>query len=197
VQPPTPKAAAPHDVARAHAVHPIDVVVWSIVALVAVATAWRYLTGLGRLSLAGGSETTSVLTTVIVVAAFDPIKRSLTRFVDARFKEAPDAIQRWHDYGTSLQAFLDLRDATVVARRLLHEAVAAFEARGSPGGSGCVGGPCGARTRDRAMMTPCRRAAGGSPDRNPPVAAEPKRSSRSTSVGTGRPTRNASTCAGP
>jgi len=81
-------------------------------------------------SLAGGSETTSVLTTIIVVAAFDPIRRSLTRFVDARFKEAPDALQRWHDYGTSLQTFLDLRDAAAVARRLLHEAVAAFDARG-------------------------------------------------------------------
>lgn len=81
-------------------------------------------------SLTGGSETTSVLTTVIVVAAFDPIKRSLTRFVDARFKEAPDAMKRWHDYGASLQAFLDLRDASVVARRLLDEAVAAFDARG-------------------------------------------------------------------
>lgn len=81
-------------------------------------------------SLTGSSEATSVLTTVIVVAAFDPIKRSLTRFVDARFKEGPDAIQRWHDYGASLQAFLDLRDASVVARRLLHEAVAAFDARG-------------------------------------------------------------------
>jgi pimeloyl-ACP methyl ester carboxylesterase len=143
VQPPTPKAAAPHDVARAHAVHPIDVVVWSIVALVAVATAWRYLTGLGRLSLAGGSETTSVLTTVIVVAAFDPIKRSLTRFVDARFKEAPDAIQRWHDYGTSLQAFLDLRDTTVVAHRLSTRRSRRSRPAGPPGEAAALVGPAG------------------------------------------------------
>lgn len=41
----------------------------------------------------------------------------------------PDALQRWNDIGASLPAFVDLRDASVVARRLLHEAVAGFDPR--------------------------------------------------------------------
>lgn len=79
-------------------------------------------------SLTGGSsELSSVMTTVIVVAAFDPIRRALTRFVDARFKEASDPRARWREHGATLAAFLGLHDPDVLARRLLDECVAAFD----------------------------------------------------------------------
>jgi hypothetical protein len=78
----------------------------------------------------GRSEVTSALTTIIVLATFDYVKRMLTRLVDARFKEVPDALQRWHAYGASLQTFLDVHDPAALGRRLLQEAVAAVGARG-------------------------------------------------------------------
>jgi len=49
------------------------------------------------------SEATTVLTTLIVVAAFEPLKGWLQRMVNARFKEGPDPEQRWKDYGQQVR----------------------------------------------------------------------------------------------
>ena len=39
------------------------------------------------------SDAATVLTTLIVVAAFDPLKHGLQQLVDKRFKETPDAAE--------------------------------------------------------------------------------------------------------
>jgi len=81
--------------------------------------------------LAGAqSEAATVLTTLIVVAAFDPLKGLLQRTVDARFKTGSDPEQRWKDYGKQVKAFAEMSDAEASARLLLEEAAAFFEAKG-------------------------------------------------------------------
>ena len=81
--------------------------------------------------LAGSqSEAATVLTTLIVVATFDPLKGWLQRTVDARFKAGSDPEQRWKEYGKQVKSFVEMGDAEASARRLLEEAAAAFEAQG-------------------------------------------------------------------
>jgi MFS family permease len=74
------------------------------------------------------SEAATVLTTLIVVAAFDPLKGWLQRMVSARFKEGPNPEQRWKDYGKQVKTFVEMSDAEASARRLLEEAAGAYGA---------------------------------------------------------------------
>jgi hypothetical protein len=74
------------------------------------------------------SDAATVLTTLVVVAAFDPIKTALQKLVDRRFKEAPDPLKRLNGFGNQLQSVLLVFDAEQTARRFLDEAVAAFGA---------------------------------------------------------------------
>ena len=76
------------------------------------------------------SQAATVLTTIVIVAAFDPLKRWLQRIVDARFKETAHPLERWKAYGQQVRAFVDLHDAAATAARLLEEAAAVFEATG-------------------------------------------------------------------
>ena len=68
------------------------------------------------------------LTTLFVVAIFEPIKRWLQKIVDARFKEIPDLTLRWKAYDEQIHAFVQMSNAKACARRLLEEAAAMFEA---------------------------------------------------------------------
>jgi hypothetical protein len=81
-------------------------------------------------SSAGGeqSEAATVLTTLIVVAAFDPVKGWLQRRVDALFKDGPSPAIRWAAYGEEVHSFVGMIDTEASARRLLAESLAAFEA---------------------------------------------------------------------
>lgn len=76
------------------------------------------------------SDVATALTTLVVVAAFTPIKNKLQSQVDARFKEG-------HEPARLLQAFQDQLRAryyrvgpTQVTQRLTEQAVAAFNAQG-------------------------------------------------------------------
>lgn len=73
----------------------------------------------------------STLTTLIIVAAFDPLKRWLSRLVDDILNEGHDPRARWEAYGKEVQAFLEMTDPEASARRFLDEAMAAFEATGA------------------------------------------------------------------
>lgn len=73
------------------------------------------------------SDAATVLTTLIVVAAFDPIKAWLQRTVDRRFKELPDADKQWKMYGEQVKTFIQMMDGDQNARRLLDEAAAVFD----------------------------------------------------------------------
>jgi hypothetical protein len=75
------------------------------------------------------SGAATALTTLIVVAAFDPIKGWLQRLVDARFKEISNPEGRWKAYGDRVREFVQMNDAEAVGRKFLEEAVAVFDAK--------------------------------------------------------------------
>jgi hypothetical protein len=77
----------------------------------------------------GQSGTATALTTLIVVAAFDPVKGWLQKLVDARFKEASNPEGRWRAYDEQVRAFVQMNEPEANARRLLEEAVALFDAK--------------------------------------------------------------------
>jgi MFS family permease len=76
------------------------------------------------------SQAATVLTTLIVVAAFDPLKGWLQRAVDTRFKDAVKPEQRWKEYAGQVKAFIEMNDANASAKRLLKEAATAYNASG-------------------------------------------------------------------
>jgi len=75
------------------------------------------------------SGAATALTTLIVVAAFDPIKGWIQKIVDTRFKEVSNPEGRWKTYDEQVRAFVQMNDAVASARRFLQEAVTAFDAR--------------------------------------------------------------------
>lgn len=89
------------------------------------------------------SDAATVLTTLVVVAAVDPVKTGLQKLVDRHFKGASDPLERLNDFGEQLQSILLVFDEVRTARRFLDEAIAAFDAEGgqlelSKDGSGGV-----------------------------------------------------------
>jgi len=75
------------------------------------------------------SGAATALTTLIVVAAFDPIKAWLQRLVDTRFKEVSNPEGRWKAYDEQVRTFVQMNDTVACGRRLLEEAVAVFDAK--------------------------------------------------------------------
>lgn len=76
------------------------------------------------------SDAATVLTTLIVVAAFEPLKSGLQHLVDLRFKEGLDPAKKMNALDEQMRAVLQVIDAEQMTRRVLSEAVAAFGARG-------------------------------------------------------------------
>ncbi len=74
------------------------------------------------------SDAATVLTTLIVVAAFDPLKNGMQHLVDKRFKEVPDPIKKLRAYGDQVRAVSEILDVNANTQRLLKEAASAFDA---------------------------------------------------------------------
>lgn len=74
------------------------------------------------------SDVATVLTTLLVVAASEPVKSWLQKRVERRFKEIPDADKQWKIYGDQVKTFVQMMDADQSARRLLEVAAAVFDA---------------------------------------------------------------------
>jgi len=68
------------------------------------------------------SDVAVVLTSLILVSAFTPVKSLLQSFVDRRFKEAPDTTKPLRAYGEEVRAYLQMRDTEQIVMRLLEEA---------------------------------------------------------------------------
>jgi hypothetical protein len=82
-------------------------------------------------ALTGGhSDAAAIVTTLIVVAAFDPVKKALQSIVDRGFKEAPDSTKRLMAVQSQLHSYLQVADAPEMTQHTLEEAVAAFGAAG-------------------------------------------------------------------
>lgn len=76
------------------------------------------------------SEAATVLTTLVVVAAFTPIKDRLQTVVDKRFKEAPDPAKKLKSLEDQIRSRMFTLEPKPALRRLLEQAVWAFEAKG-------------------------------------------------------------------
>ena len=76
------------------------------------------------------SDAGTVLTTLIVVAAFDPVKRGVESLVGRWFKAEPDPTRTLKSFAEQVQAELGVLDPQRTSRRLLEEAVKAFGAKG-------------------------------------------------------------------
>lgn len=76
------------------------------------------------------SDAANVLSTVVLVSAFTPIKNALQEFVDRRFKERPDAAARLAPFVGQIRAYLELQRPREFASRVLDELVAAVDATG-------------------------------------------------------------------
>jgi hypothetical protein len=74
------------------------------------------------------SDAATVLTTLIVVAVFEPLKSGLQLLVDKRFKEAPDPSKQLQAFGAQVQAVAQVMDSRRLTQRLLDEAMHAFGA---------------------------------------------------------------------
>lgn len=72
------------------------------------------------------SDAAVVMTTLILYAAFTPIKNEMQGFVDRRFKEAPDPLRRLKEFDKQVQSIVDVIDADRICLRLLTEASSAF-----------------------------------------------------------------------
>jgi hypothetical protein len=77
------------------------------------------------------SEAALVLTTLVVVAAFTPVKSRLQTLVDRRFKENRDPAVRLTSFVKEVQASLSVPDTERTLRRFLHLVVEACDLRGA------------------------------------------------------------------
>ena len=85
------------------------------------------------LALTGAqADAALVLSTLVLAAAFTPLKNALQAAVDARFKTAPDPAARLRALGEQVRADFSVVDPRRLAGRLLEEAAAALRA---PGGA--------------------------------------------------------------
>jgi hypothetical protein len=76
------------------------------------------------------SDAAVVLTTLLVAAAFTPVKGRLQAIVDRRFKETPDRIRMLKALAQQAQSVAQIIDARRLVRRTLEEAVAVFDSTG-------------------------------------------------------------------
>jgi hypothetical protein len=76
------------------------------------------------------SDAAVILSTLLLVTTFTPIKDGVQDFVNRRFKEVPDLRQRLRALNQQMRSFVQLTDETQIAQRTLDEAVAAFQAAG-------------------------------------------------------------------
>ena len=76
------------------------------------------------------SVAASVFTTLFLVTAFTPVRSQLQSVVDKYFKEVPDPRKKLQAFSVQVQSRLSAVGAQHVTRRLLEEAVRAFEAKG-------------------------------------------------------------------
>ncbi len=70
-----------------------------------------------------------VITTLLVVSVFTPIKTRVQNLVDRQFKELPDSTRRLRGYGNEVRSYLMMNDPILISQRLLDEAVASLQAQ--------------------------------------------------------------------
>jgi hypothetical protein len=75
------------------------------------------------------SDMALVIATLILVAAFEPVKSRMRSLVDSRLKEAPDNTRDLRAFGHDVHRFLEMSDPTLVTQHLLEEVVSGLRAQ--------------------------------------------------------------------
>jgi hypothetical protein len=75
------------------------------------------------------SDVAAVITTLVVVSAFEPIKARVRGLVERTFKEAPDHTLTLRTLGQEVQSFVEVSQRSQIVRRLLDEAAQAMQAQ--------------------------------------------------------------------
>jgi hypothetical protein len=66
---------------------------------------------------------------LIIAAAFTPLKDRVQKFVDRHLSESSESSAKMRAFGNEIKAFLQMQDATLLAKRLLSEATEALGAQ--------------------------------------------------------------------
>jgi hypothetical protein len=74
------------------------------------------------------SDAAIVVTTLIVASAFTPVKDRLAKILSTRFKDAPERTRALQSFSREVNAYLEMSDAALLARRFLAEAAGALQA---------------------------------------------------------------------
>jgi hypothetical protein len=75
------------------------------------------------------SDAAAVITTLIVVSAFEPLKSRVRALVERLFKQEPDTTQELRSFGSQIHSFLLAHDAEQITQRLLGEAAQGLRAQ--------------------------------------------------------------------
>jgi hypothetical protein len=74
------------------------------------------------------SDLAVILTTLILISVFTPIKSRMQTFLDKRLKEVPDSTRSLRSYGEQVHAYLQMNDTREITQRLLDEAAKGLDA---------------------------------------------------------------------
>ena len=104
-----------------------------------------------KLFLAATQESlaSTAVTTLVVVAAFTPVRDRVQQLVDRYFKEVPDPGKKLRAFGDEVRARVFAVDELQLARQLLEAAVLAFEANGGAVSLASADGPARAHATRR------------------------------------------------
>lgn len=75
------------------------------------------------------SDVAAVITTLVVVSMFEPIKARVRSLIERTFKDAPDHTETLQALGEQVQSFVEISHGAQVAQRLLDEAVRSLQAQ--------------------------------------------------------------------
>jgi len=73
------------------------------------------------------SDAATIVTTLILVAAFTPLKSRVQAFVDRELRFDSEETAKLRTFGAQVEAYVELSDATQLTKRLLAEAVNALQ----------------------------------------------------------------------
>ena len=74
------------------------------------------------------SDVAIVLTSLILVSVFTPIKTRLQTLLDRTLRDSPDRIRTLRDYGGAIYSYVQMSDAEMMTKRLLDEAATGMSA---------------------------------------------------------------------
>jgi hypothetical protein len=75
------------------------------------------------------SDIAVIITTLIVVSAFEPIKTRVRAFVDKHLKEAPDKTEELQKFGAEVRSFVEVTEPYQIVWRLLEAAARGLQAQ--------------------------------------------------------------------